>query len=86
VAKYPNAPEHKYPAPLIHLKATVSHLIDQSSFYKIDQNNIILTGYSTGGTLSVPLAIHFASLKFIFRSILFVSPIFDYSGFLFNDR
>jgi hypothetical protein len=85
VATYPEAPEHKFPAPVLHLQETLSWLVDHPDQYKIDPSNIVLSGYSCGGTMLIPLGIYFASKSYFFKSFLCIAPIFDYSGDLQKD-
>lgn len=56
--------------------------MEKSENYRIDHESIVLGGYSCGGTLAVPLGIHFAKRNMNFRSLMYISPIFDYSGTL----
>jgi acetyl esterase/lipase len=80
VAIFPNAPENKFPTPVAHLQRTISELLEQPQKYLIDESNVILGGYSCGATMTIPLATYFAKQSLFFKSLLLVSPIFDYSG------
>ena len=86
VAIFPNAPEHKFPTPVLHLQRTLSRLLEHSQQYRIDQANIVFGGYSCGATLAVPLAIYFANRPVSFKGILLISPVFDYSDTLREDK
>jgi acetyl esterase/lipase len=85
VATYPEAPENRFPAPVLHLQETISWLVDHPDQYKIDPCNIILSGYSCGGSMLIPLALYFANKSYHFKSLISISPIFDYSGDLQKD-
>lgn len=53
--------------------------MEKPEYSRINQENIVLGGYSCGGTLTVPLAIHFTKKNLHFMSLMYISPIFDYS-------
>jgi acetyl esterase/lipase len=80
VATYPLSPENKFPAPTLHLQKTISWLIENPDKYLIDPNNIIMSGYSCGGTILIPLGVYFANKSYFFKSLLGLAPVFDYSG------
>lgn len=86
LAKSPNAPEFKFPTHILHLQKTISYLIEHHKEYLIDTSNVVLSGYSSGATMTIPLGLYFAQQSYFFRSLVCFSPVFDYSGQLYADE
>lgn len=70
------APEYKFPAQHDDVSNSIDKLLHHSEKYKIDKNNIVLAGYSTGGTLAASVASRFRKN---IRKLILISPLLDFS-------
>jgi hypothetical protein len=62
------------PAPVLHLQDTISWLVNNPDKYLIDPSKIILSGYSCGGKMIIPLGIYFASKSYFFKKFALHFP------------
>ena len=73
------APEHPFPAAVQDIELLVRHIVKYAERYKVDINNILLGGYSSGGNIAAVVSELLAKDRISIKALYLISPMLDLS-------